>query len=430
MESIILGIIILVFFMSLGVPIAFSLAAAGMVGIYLETGDLNTVTIILGTTPFSCVANYTLTTLPMFIVMALFSASGGLAQDLYDAAASWLSHVQGGLAIATVFACGIFGAMSGTSMAAASVMSTVAMPSMRRLGYSDALATGAIGVGATVDILIPPSISMVLYGMLTGQSIGRLLIAGIIPGIILAFLLSSIIYVWVTLSPKSAPTTHRSSWRTRWRSMVRTWPSISLILMVIGFLYSGVATPTEVGAMGAFLAALIGFATRRLTWASAAEAIKKTISITAMIIACFIGATIFGYFITLTQVPQQLIAAVGAMHLNRWIVIIGICVFYFIISMFMDEVPLMLITLQVAFPLILALGFDPIWFGVLMILLICMGLVFPPVGVIAFIVSATTNVNLMTVYKGTSILTIALFLTAALIMVFPELALWLPRTMK
>jgi tripartite ATP-independent transporter DctM subunit len=365
----------------------------------------------------------------MFILMAFFSSGAGLADDLYTASSNWLSHIRGGLAIATVFACGIFGAMSGASVAAASVMSKVAMPSMRRYGYSEELAAGAIAVGATLDILIPPSVAMVIYGIATETSIGKLLIAGVIPGVVLGIFLALSIVVWVTISPSHAPKTHRVSWAERWKSSYRIWPSLLLILMVLGLLYTGIATPTEVGAIGACLSALIGICMGRLTWKGAIEALEGTVRITAMIFMIIIGASIFGYFMTLSQVPQHMAGAIAEMNLNRWVVVTGIIVGYFIISMFMDEIPLLLITLPLTFPLVTSLGFDPIWYGVISIMMVCMGLVFPPVGMVAFVVSATANVDLVKVYKGTSILIIAIFITTLLVMVFPQLALWLPSHM-
>jgi C4-dicarboxylate transporter, DctM subunit len=414
----------------LGLPIAFSLAAAGVVGIYLLTGDWNVVFRVIGTAPFSTVADYVLTTIPMFILMAYFAASGGLARDLYTAGAHWLSQVRGGLAIATVFACGIFGAMSGASLAAASVMSTIAMPEMRRHGYSDELAAGSIGVGSTLDILIPPSGGMVIYGIMTQTSIGKLLIAGIVPGLIVGAFLILAIVVWVRVSPSHAPETYVVSASERWRSVARIWASLLLILLVIALLYLGVATPTEVGALGAFLSGAIGVATGRLTPAGALDAIRQTIKTSAMIFLILIGATIFGYYMAMSQIPQHVVAAVTELNLNRWVVICGIVVAYFVVSMFMDELPLLLLTLQLTFPLIVSMGFDPVWFGVLSMLMVSMGLVFPPVGMIAFVVSATAGVSLMKVYKGTSILMIALLLTTALIMVFPQIVLWLPNTMR
>src|ERR1700752_1586503 len=260
-----LPLLVLVVALVFGVPIAVALAASGMLGIYLVTGDFGKVMGILSLAPFSTVADYALTTIPMFILMAFFSASSGLARDLYTAAANWCSHIRGGLAIATVFACGIFGAMSGASTAAASVMSKIAMPEMRRHGYSDELAAGAIGIGATLDILIPPSIAMVIYGIATQTSIGKILIAGVVPGIIAGILLAALIYLWVVVSPEHAPTTYRVGMKERWASLIRVWPSLLLIMIVIVLLYTGVATPTEVGAVGAFLAAVIGAAFGRLT---------------------------------------------------------------------------------------------------------------------------------------------------------------------
>lgn len=426
----VLPLIAMVIALLLGVPIAFALAGAGILGIWLFTGSLNIVITILGTAPFSTVADYILTTVPMFILMAYFSSSSGLARDLFNAASKWLSHIRGGLAIATVFACGIFGAMSGASTAAASVMSNIAMPEMRRFGYSEELAAGAIAVGATLDILIPPSIAMVIYGTATETSVGKLLVAGVIPGIVLGILLSITIIVWVTISPSHAPKTQRVSWGERWKSLRPIWISLLLIIMVLGLLYTGVVTPTEVGALGAFLAAMIGVVTRRLTWSGAMEALRATIRITAMIFMIIIGATIFGYFMTLSQVPRHIMMHVAAMNLNRWVIITGIVVIYFLISMFMDEIPLLLITLQLTFPLIVSLGFDPIWYGVMCVLMVCMGLVFPPVGLVAFVVSAAANVDLVKVYKGTSILIVAIFATTILLMIFPQLATWLPSTMR
>jgi tripartite ATP-independent transporter DctM subunit len=320
--------------------------------------------------------------------------------------------------------------MSGASVAAASVMSKIAMPEMRRHGYSEELAAGSIGVGATLDILIPPSIAMVIYGIATQTSIGKLLIAGIIPGILVGVLLAAMIFLWVTLSPQHAPATYRVPAQERYASMVRVWPSLLLIFLVLALLYTGIATPTEVGAIGALLAAIIGAAFGRLTAADSVEALKNTIRTSAMIFLILIGATIFGTYMALSRIPQEVVTLVTEMQLNRWVVIVGIVVVYFIISMFMDEIPLLLLTLQLTFPLITSLGFDPIWFGVLSMMMVAMGLVFPPVGLIAFVVSASAGVDLTKVYKGTSVLMLALVLTTALIIVFPQIVLWLPATMR
>ena len=425
-----LPFLIMVIALLLGVPIAFSLAGSGILGIYIVTGNWNMVLGVLGMAPFSTVADYALTTIPMFILMAYFSASSGLARDLFKAGANWLAHIRGGLGVATVFACGIFGAMSGASTAAASVMSTIAYPEMRRHGYSEPLAAGAVGIGATLDLLIPPSIAMVIYGIATQTSIAKLLIAGVVPGIICGIFLALAIFVWVRVRPQDAPETYRVPLAERWASTRHIWPSLLLIVIVMLLLYTGIATPTEVGAIGAFLAAVIGAAFGRLTWSGAFEALKMTMRTSAMIFMILIGATIFGTYMAMSRVPQQIIAVVADMELNRWVVIAGIVVGYFIISMFMDEIPLLLLTLQLTFPLIVRLGFNPIWFGVLSIMLVCMGLVFPPVGVVAFVVSATAKVDLVKVFTGTSVLMIAIVITTILMMIFPQIALWLPATMR
>jgi tripartite ATP-independent transporter DctM subunit len=424
-----LPFIALIVTLLLGVPIAFALAGSGIFGIYLLKGNWDIVLEVLKNA-LLFVADYNLTTIPMFILMAFFSSSSGLARDLYTAASNWLSHIRGGLAIATVFACGIFGAMSGASVAAAAVMAPLAMTNMRRLGYSEVLAAGSVSVGATLDILIPPSVPMVIYGLATQTSIGRLLVAGVVPGILLGILLTLCILVWVTVSPSHAPKTIRVPSAERWRSLRNIWPSLLLILIVLLLLYSGVATPTEVGALGAFMSALIGVVMRRLTWHGALHALRETIRTSTMIFLIMIGANIFGYYMTMSRIPNHVVESVMAMNLNRWVIIIGIIVVYFLISMVMDEIPLLLITLPLTFPLVTSVGFDPVWFGVLSMMMVAMGLVFPPVGMIAFVVSATGNVDLVKVYRGTSILIIAIFSATALVMIFPELVLWLPRTMR
>ena len=235
---------------------------------------------------------------------------------------------------------------------------------------------------------------------------------------------------WVRISPHHAPEAFQTPREERIASLKRVWPSLLLIFLVLLMLYTGVATPTEIGALGALLAAVIGALFGRLTFPEGIEALKQTIRTSAMIFLILIGATIFGYYMTLSRIPQEVVALVGGMDLNRWVVIIGIVVAYFIISMFMDEIPLLLLTLQLTFPLITSLGFDPIWFGVLSMMMVAMGLVFPPVGLLAFVVSATAGVDLMKVYKGCSILMLALVVTTVLLMIFPEIALWLPRTMR
>ncbi|MDA8125906.1 MAG: TRAP transporter large permease subunit, partial [Deltaproteobacteria bacterium] len=306
----------------------------------------------------------------------------------------------------------------------------IAYPEMRRHGYSEQLAAGPVGIGATLDILIPPSVGMVVYGITTQTSIGKLLIAGIVPAGIVGFFLVLAILTWVRIRPQDAPATLSVSWKERWASARAIWPSLLLIFVIIILLYTGIVTPTETGAIGAFMAGVIGALFGRLTWAGTLEALKKTLRTSTMIFMILIGATIFGYFMAMSRVPQQLVVVIAEMHLNRWVVMAGIVIGYFIISMFMDEIPLLLLTLQLTFPLITSLGFDPVWFGVVSMLMVSMGLVFPPVGMTAFIVSATAKVELVKVFTGTSVLMIATIITIIITMVFPEVVTWLPATMK
>jgi len=425
-----LPFLVMIILLLLGVPIAFSLGWAGIIGILLTKWDLNYLIGIMGMVAYSTVASYILTAVPMFILMAFLASSGGLAEDLFKAASAWFGHMRGGLAIGTCLAVGIFGAMSGVSMAAATVMAQIALPQMRRIGYSDILSAGVVGVGATTDILIPPSVAMVVYGIMTDTSVGKLLLAGIVPGIIVLILLVFTILIWVTIRPQDAPRAQRTSWFERLRSLWRVWPSLFIILMVIVLLYAGICTPTEVGAIGAFLVGVTGIILGRLKWGSIVEAFKKTICVSAMIFMILVTTFIFSSFMTLSGVPQEIMAFVSTMQINRWVVIGCIVVGYFFISMFMDEIPLMMITLQLTFPLIISLNFDPIWFGVISALMIMMGLLFPPVGMIAFVVSAISKIELHRVYTGTTIMMISVVLTLILLFLWPEIVLWLPSTMR
>jgi C4-dicarboxylate transporter, DctM subunit len=413
-----------------GVPVSFALAASGVLGIWLTTGSFGAVLNILGAIPYTSVADYTLTTVPMFVLMAHLSSSSGLAEDLFNSASKWLSQIRGGLAIATIFATMIFGAMCGAAIAGAAVMSEVCIPRMRRVGYSDVMSAGVVGVGATTNILIPPSVAMVIYSVMTGTSLGKLLIAGVVPGILVGVLMMLMVVIWVTVRPSDAPRTINASWSERWRSLGTLGPSLSMILIVLILLYTGIATPTEAAASGVGLAAVIGAVTHRLKWSGVIDSLNKTIKTSGMIFMIFIGANIFGNFIIQSQVPQHIMLAVSEMNLNRWVVLSGIIVCYFIVSMFMDEIPLIMITLILTFQTITALGFDPIWYGVISMMMISMGLVFPPVGIVAFVVSGTAKISLTEVYKGTSIFIFAIFLATILVMLIPSIALWLPSTMR
>lgn len=413
-----------------GMPIAFCMALAGFLGIFLVTNSLDAAMGVVGTSIYRCASDYVLTTIPMFILLAYLTSESGMARSLYRAATSWVSQVPGGLSIGTVFAGAVFGALSGSSTAAGTVLSEVSLPSMRENKYSDVLSTGSICLGSTLALLIPPSTITVIYGIQTETSITRLLLAGLVPGIVLAIVTAVVIIIWVRLSPGIAPGTYYSTWSERWKSVVACWPAAILIILMLGMLYSGVVTASEVAAIGAFAALIVAVLMRRLTWKTATGALRSTVRTTSMIFAILMGATIFSYYITLTQVPQMLVASIQDMNLNRYIVIVLIIVGYFIMSMCMDELPLLILTLPFTFPLIVSLGFDPIWFGTLSVMMVIMGLIFPPVGMVAFVVSAMARVELATVFRGNAVLLIGVLVVTALLIVCPELALWLPSQVR
>jgi tripartite ATP-independent transporter DctM subunit len=265
---------------------------------------------------------------------------------------------------------------------------------------------------------------------MTETSIGDLLIAGVLPGILLAVLIAITIMVWVRIQPSVAPKPYNVPWKERFTALKGVWQSIFLIVLIIGLLYSGLATPTECAALGAMVTLIMATLMGQMTWARLIKSAKETLDTTAMIFMILAGAGIFGAFLTLSQLPQHLVAWVVSLALNRWVVIVAIVIAYFVISMFMDELPLVIISLPLTFPLVTSLGFDPVWFGIMTTLMVCMGLVFPPVGLTAFVVAAASGVDVVKVYKGTSILIIAIFITTVLVMVFPEIALYLPRSMR
>jgi C4-dicarboxylate transporter DctM subunit len=431
MEVFLIPFFVLIFCFVIGIPIAFSLGTAGFIGLLLITKDVGVATSIVGLVSFDAVSSYILSAVPMFILMAYLTSSGGLAGDMFKAAHNWTSRIRGGVAVGTVFACGTFGAMSGASLAAASVMSEIAVPSMRKLGYSDTLIGGVISIGSTLDILIPPSIFFVIYGVITETSVSQLLLAGILPGIVLGLFLIICILIWVSVRPQDAPQRgEKIPLAEKWRSLYRVWPSILIIVAIMGLLYGGVATPTEVAGLGAALTALAGLLLGRLDLAGILNAFRGTIRTTVMIFMMLIGAYIFGYYVTQSGAPQKVLALVQTMQINKWLIMAAICVSYFVLSMFMDELPLILIYLQVTFPLITSLGFNPVWYGVVIAILEMMGLVFPPVGLIVFVVTKVGKLDLQKVYTGSSILIIAIVLTLITIMVFPEITLWIPSRMR
>lgn len=411
----------------LGIPVAWSMAATGIIGIYLVTQNVDIVLGVLETVPYRQGSNYVLTTVPMFVLLGYLLSHARISDDLFAAMAVWSGKSRGGLATATVYASAMFGAMSGASVAAASVMSSVAIPPMRKHGYSESLAAGTVAVGATLSTLIPPSIFLIVYGVATETSIGDLLLAGLVPGLLLAALVAITIKLWVRFTPEAAPDGEPTTRNEKLGSLKKVLPSLLLIALLIGFLYTGLATPTEVAAVGAFAALLLGLAMRRLNFASIVSALRKTARTTAMIFALLIGATLLGQFLSYARVPTKALNAVGSVGMPAWALLSVVALAYLIGCAFMDELPFMLLTLPVTFPLMISAGFDPVWFGVFSVLLIVIGLIAPPVGLLSFVVSGESGIPLGRVYAGTSIMIVPVFVLVVAVAVWPEIVTWLPE---
>ncbi len=426
---VILVVILLVVLLALGMPVAFSLGISGLVGLYLVDG-LDAAYSVLSTAPYRSAANYTLTTVPMFILMAHFVSAGGIVGDVFNAAHRWLERLPGGLAIASVLASAGVGAMSGSSTASAAAMSSIAVPEMRRHGYSASVAAGVVAVAGTLAIMIPPSIGLVLYGIITENSVGKLLIAGIIPGAMTAVAYCAGIVVWKTVRPDAMPpTTSQFTWGQRWRSLRPLWALMILAALVIGSMYLGWATPTEAASVGALGGLLVPVIQGRLGWQGIKEAVVGTVRLTTMIFTIIIGAMIFGYFLTLTQATQGLIQFIGAQDLPRWIVIGTVLGILIGLGCMLDQIAILLIMLPLAYPLVLSLDYDPIWFGVICVKVGEIGLVTPPVGMNAYVVSASTGIPLDQVFRGIAVMLLLEFISLALLLGFPSIATWLPSMM-
>ena len=409
-----------------GVPVGFALLLSGVAGL-AWIGGLPMVLGILETTPAASVSSYELITIPMFILMAELMIVSGVADDLFDTLGRWMERLPGGLAIATALSGAAFGAVSGSSTAAAATLSASSVPTMIRRGYDPAFASGVVAISGTLAMLIPPSIALILYGLLSGANIGALLVAGVIPGILVTLVIVGTVLFLVWRNPALAPRGTGDGQATG-----NVWSGLSflgLFLAVTGVIYTGIATPTEASALGAFGALCIAVVKGKLDWRTSRLALYKAARSTAIIAMIIIGAQVFGYFLTLTQVPQEIVASAGQIGAPRWAILLVILFIYLILGCFLDQIAILILTVPVVLPLVLQLGYDPIWFGVLVIVMAEIGLVTPPVGINVFVVSRYTGVPMERVFIGVTPHVIAHFVAIALLIIFPSLVLWLPSTM-
>ncbi len=425
---ILIPLFLMLILLMIGLPVAFSMGITGIIGIWM-IGGLDSVLGIVGTSPFRSAAHYTLTTVPLFILMAGFITNSNITRDVFQVAYKWFGHLPGGVAIATVFANAGFGAMCGSSTATAAAMSSVVVPEMQKLKYKDELIAGSVAVAGTLAVLIPPSVPMIIFGTATETSVGKLLIAGLVPGIISTIILAATIIIWVKINPSICPSIPAFSWQDRFASVKAVFPVLVLFAIVIGSIYSGFATPTESAAIGALGALLIGIGMRRLDKSGIVKAVVSTINTTGTIFVIIICATIFGYYLTISQIPQYIVQIISSLEVNRWVIMMLLVVLYLALGCIMDQIAILMLTLPMVFPVVQSLGFDPIWFGVIAIVLVEIGLVTPPVGLNVFIVSSVGKIELGTAFKGSMVLLIACVISLIIFMAFPEIILWLPNQM-
>jgi C4-dicarboxylate transporter, DctM subunit len=414
----------------LRMPLAFSMGLVGIVGIGLTRGwdpALASTAQVVHETGFA----YTLSVIPLFILMGNFVARAGLAHELFAAAYAFIGHFRGGLAHATVAACAGFGAICGSSIATAATMSKVAYPSMKKMGYSDSLATGVMAAGGTLGIMIPPSTIMVIYGIITETNIGKLFAAGVIPGILTALLMMGAIVYMTSKDPEHAPAGKRSTWPERWAALRGIWGVALLVVVVLGGIYGGLFTATEGAGFGAAGAFLFALARRRLTWAILFQVLVESARTTAMLFTLLIAATIFANFVNFTSMPNDLKEWITHLGLSPLMIITAMMFIYVLLGTVMEELTMVLLTIPLFFPIVTALGFDPVWFGVLIVMIVQIGLISPPVGMNLFVINTLLpKVGLGNIFKGCWPFVLVMIFVLGLLIAFPQISLWLPSLMK
>ena len=427
----ILSIFFLIILLLCGLHVAVSLGLVGVVGFAMIT-DWSAGVGLLRTTPYKVVANFTFFAIPVFILMGQFANHGGLSSDIYSVVQKWMGRVRGGLAMATTASCAAFAAACGSSVATAATFTQVALPEMLKYGYDKRLATGAIAASGTLGALIPPSGLMIIYGIITEQSIGKLLIAGFIPGLISALIYMGMISFWVKLQPEIAPLIEeRPPLREKLLSLYRVWGIVTLSAIVMGAIYLGIATPTEAGAFGAFGAFMIMILKGSFTLKRLRNTVLDTATSTTMLFTIIIGAYIFSRFLAVTNVGPELADYLVSSGLSRYVVLAGFLLLYIFLGMFMDPAAMMAITLPIVFPIVIEMGFSGIWFGVLVIKTSEIGLITPPVGMNVYTVNAAAHgmVRLEEIFKGILPFFLMDIVTLIILVSFPQISLWLPNQM-
>ncbi len=425
-----IGFVALFSLMLLRVPVGMAMGLVGVCGYSYIAGSGPALKLI-GQTSMRTVTDYTFGVIPMFMLMGAFVSVSGVSRELFRAANAFIGHLRGGLGVATVLACGGFAAICGSSVATAATFSSVAYPEMRRFGYPQSFSTGVIAAGGTLGAMLPPSTVLAVYAILTQQDIGKLFMAGIVPGLLAMLMYVLTIFIIVKVRPDWLPRGEHTTWSERFAGLKDVWAPLVLFVFVIGGLYGGFFTPTEAGGVGATGAFLLGVLRGKLDRAAILQALLSATRTAAAVFTVLIGALIFGYFLTITQVPQKLTGFLTELGLGRYGVLALIMVMYLILGCLMDAMAMIILTVPIIFPVIVQLGFDPIWFGIIIVMTVELGLIHPPVGMNVFVIKSVVNdVSFMTIFKGVIPFVITDILRLIILIAFPIIALWLPGQMR
>ncbi len=426
----IIGLVVLVALMFLQIPVGFVMAIVGFTGFgLLVTWDasLN----LLARDFFSIFSSYNLTVIPLFVLMGQLAYHSGISGRLFNAAHKFFGHLPGGLAIATIGACAGFSAICGSTSATAATMASVALPEMKKYNYDPSLATGVVAAGGSLGILIPPSTIFIIYGIMTEQSVGKLFMAGILPGILLSLLFVATVLIWTRMQPGLCEPAPKSTLKEKIASLSGIIETFILFILVMGGLFIGIFTPTEAAAIGAFGTLIIALIGRNLSWRGFVQSLQETTRISCMILVIVAGATVFGHFLAVTSIPTEIGNWVSELHLHRYIIMGLILFIYLAMGCLMDSLAMIMLTIPIFFPVVTVLGFDPIWFGVIIVVVTEMGVITPPVGINVYVVAGVArDIPLHVIFKGTAHLLMAQLATAFLLILFPQIALFLPGLMK
>ncbi|MFV0438777.1 MAG: TRAP transporter large permease subunit [Desulfopila sp.] len=422
------GMLAMLCLLFIGVPIGFCMMLIGVVGMMYCAG-FDAGFSLIEITPYTSTVNYSMTVVPLFILMGGIAFRTGLSKDLYMLVFRWVGHWPGGLAIAAVGGCACFAAISGSSLATAATMGMVSLPEMKRYNYDSALATGAIAAGGSIGILIPPSVVLILYGVLTNQPITELFVAGVIPGVMQALFYIITIMILCKIKPSLGLPGERSTSRQRWLSVKETWGVMVLFLIVMGGLYAGVFVPTEAGGIGAFGVLVFVLLRSKLTPKKFYQSLFDSVKTSSMCLTVFLGAMFLGYFLTVSEIPTSLSEYVAGLDVNRYTVLLMIIVAYLFLGCIMDSLSIVLLTVPVFFPVVQAVGFNPIWFGIIMVKVVEIGMITPPIGINVFVIKGVVkdDVPMHTIFKGIFPFLCADIVHLTLLILIPEICLFLPQ---